>query len=165
MPQYTIEQLLTMVDLVLQLQGEPLENLPMNLATGIEGVTAEDFGFAVLRYANGVSFVKTCACEENGYARRQLVVCGSEGTYEIKPWEVPQSTSSRLLSPTCAAFTRNNPNCKWADLAQELDFEEYDRYDEMMRTFAQSVRGAKNSYTPEYELLLFRTIMKCCAAM
>lgn len=151
-----------LVDLVIQLQGEPLEILPMNMTTGIEGVTAEDFGFAVLRYAKGVSFIKSCACEENGYARRQLVVCGSKGTYEIKPWEVPQASSSELISPTRAAFTKNNPNCKWADMAEEMDFGKYDRYDEMMRTFARIVRGAENPYTPEYELLLFRTIIKCC---
>ena len=151
-----------LVDLVLRLQGEPLEILPMNVATGIEDVTAEDFGFAVLRYANGVSFVKTCACEENGYARRQLVVCGSKGSYEIKPFEVPQSTSSELISPTRVSFTKNNPNCKWTNLSEELDFGAYDRYDDMMRTFADIVRGAENAYTPEYELLLFRTVMQCC---
>ena len=39
------------------------------------------------------------------------------------------------------------------------------RYDEMMRTFAQIVRGAReNEYSYEYERQLFHLVMRCCGA-
>jgi len=150
-----------LVDMVLQLQGEPEEILPMNMCTGIDGVTAEDYGFAVFRYRNGISFVKTCATEENGYDRRQLVVTGSKGSYEIKPWEA-EGKMSMLTSPTRYALSENNPNFSWKNLGVELDFGSYNRYDTMMRTFAGIVRGNENKYTYDYELKLFKTVLKCC---
>ena len=38
-----------------------------------------------------------------------------------------------------------------------------DRYDNMMRAFAEYVNGEKeNPFTPDYELELYKTILKCC---
>lgn len=41
----------------------------------------------VFRYRNGISFAKSTAVEYGGFERRQLVVCGSKGTVELKPFE------------------------------------------------------------------------------
>ncbi len=68
-----------LIDLIYQIQGEPNEVLPLNCATGTDGVTGQDYGMAVLKYPQGVSFAKTCAAEPGGFLRRQLVVCGSKG--------------------------------------------------------------------------------------
>ena len=76
-----------LIDLIYHIQGEPDEVLPMNCCTGFDGVTADDYGMVVYRYKNGISFAKSCAKECGGYMRRQLVVCGSKGTFEIKPLE------------------------------------------------------------------------------
>jgi hypothetical protein len=41
--------------------------------------------------------------------------------------------------------------------------ENYHRYEKMLSAFAAMVRGEKeNPYTLDYELELFRTILKCC---
>lgn len=150
-----------LVDMVLQLQGDPLEIIPMNMSTGIDGVTGEDYGFAVFRYPNGISFIKTCATEENGYDRRYLAVSGSKGSYEIKPWEAEGKVSQRT-SPSRYALSKDNPDFSWKNLAVELDFGSYNRYDAMMRKFSEIVRGAENPYTYDYELKLFKTVLKCC---
>lgn len=50
----------------------------------------KDYGFCVLRYKNGLSFVKTCAAEINGAARRSLIISGTEGSFEIQPIELPR---------------------------------------------------------------------------
>lgn len=41
--------------------------------------------------------------------------------------------------------------------------ENYDRYDPMMAAFARIIRGeAENPVSPDYELELYRTVLKCC---
>jgi hypothetical protein len=41
--------------------------------------------------------------------------------------------------------------------------EKFDRYDNMMKSFAEYVRGEKsNPYTPDFELELYKTILKAC---
>ena len=140
--------------------GEPEEVLPMNMPTGLDGVTAEDYGFCVLKYKNGVSFAKTCACEVGGFLRRQLVVTGSKGTYEIRPWELP--CEGGQTSPARWTPLTDKVRAWGTDVSEKLDFPPCDRYDNMMKSFAEIVRGAKNPYTPDYELKLFRLVMKCC---
>ena len=76
-----------LVDLVFMMCGEPEEIIPFNCSTHCGGVESEDYGFAVFRYSNGVSFVKTCAAEVNGFERRQIVVCGTKGTVRIESIE------------------------------------------------------------------------------
>ena len=64
-----------------------MEVIPLSCNTGYEGVDTCDFGMAVFKYPNGVSFAKTCDVERGGFLRRQLVICGEKGTIEIKPFE------------------------------------------------------------------------------
>ena len=71
-----------LVDLVYGIMGEPEEVIPLSTSIGTDGVTADDFGMAVFKYKNGVSFVKSTAVEIGGFERRQLVVCGTKGTVE-----------------------------------------------------------------------------------
>lgn len=150
-----------LVDLVLQAQGMPEEVIPYNACTGVECADTEDFGFAMLRYKNGASFVKTCAAEYNGFARRQLVLCGSRGTIEIRPLEDNRPNG---LAHTRAAYTLASDNPPpWHD-GSEIHEGQTHRYDEMMASFARIVRGEANPYTYDYELALFQTILRCCGA-
>lgn len=149
-----------LIDMIYRIQGEPDEVLPLNTCTGLDGVTAEDYGFCVMKYKNGVSFAKTCATEVNGYLRRQLVVTGSKGSYEIRPWEAPAPGGQ--ISPARFSPLSGNPRAWGTDISQPVNFDACDRYDGMMRSFAEIVRGKKNPYTPDYELALFKLVMKCC---
>ena len=58
-----------LVDLILQLKGMPDNIIPLNRCTGMDGVTAQDFGMAVFEYPDGISFAKTSACEKGGFLR------------------------------------------------------------------------------------------------
>ncbi len=147
-----------LIDMILQIQGDPEEIIPMNMSTGLDGVTGEDYGFAVLKYKNGLSFAKTCAAEVNGFLRRQLVVCGSKGTYEIRPWEKPYEDIQ--CSPTRVALLNDHVGGWGEDQSVALDFAPADRYDDMLRSFAEITRGAENPYTYDYELKLFHAVMK-----
>lgn len=145
-----------LIDLILQIQGMPERIIPLNKCAG-QGADAKDFGMVVFEYANGVSFAKTSALEIGGYARRQLVVSGTKGTIELKPFEM--SVESSLLYTGKTEYTAH----KWADMGETVNSPAYDRYDGMMAAFAAYVAGEKeNPYTPDYELELYRTIQKCC---
>ena len=156
-----------LIDMILQIQGEPEEIIPMNMATGLDGVTGEDYGFAVLKYKNGISFAKTCAAEVDGYLRRQLVVCGSKGTYVIQPWEKsavkdPKDPDQRYyqVSPSRVALINDDMRNWSTDHSVPLEFEPADRYERMMRSFAEIIRGAENPYSYDYELKVFHAVMK-----
>lgn len=147
-----------LIDLILQIQGAPEEVIPFNASTGADGVTAEDFGFALLKYPNGVSFAKTCAEERGGFARRRLTITGTKGTIEIDPLEMFEGGGQY-------AGMRENFSADWGDKGVFRKSAVFDRYDAMMRAFAETARGEReNPYSPDYEKLLFHTVLRACGA-
>ena len=157
-----------LIDLVLQIQGIPEKIIPFNKKTGTEGVKAEDFSMVLFEYKNGVSFAKTCASEIGGYHRRQLVVCGSKGTYEIKPFEkqFPKEADGTIPYTTgiSEVYKKDTDGKRWAVDCREFSWTDtYDRYDLMMESFAKMALGEiDNPYTYDYELMLYKTLMKAC---
>lgn len=147
-----------LVDLVLRIKGEPERIIPLNKCTGTGGVTSEDFGMAVFEYKDGVSFIKTNAMEVGGFIRRQLVVTGTKKTVELKPLEI--NVPGGLTATKETVYDEiNNWNCK----GESFESEGFDRYDDMMASFAAMVRGEiENPYSYDYELLLYKTLLKCC---
>ena len=145
-----------MIDLVYRFQGLPQAIHPFLKSTGFDGVTSTDVSHALFEYPNGISTVEATSAEVNGYGRRQLVVCGSLGTYEIEPLE----------APTHAYFIPAKDAATYADRRREIELPPFDpkcRYDDMMIDFARFVRGeAENPYTPSYELTLQKLLMYCC---
>ena len=147
-----------LVDLIYSIQGEPLSVTPYNRASGKDGVTSCDFGMAVFEYERGVSFAQTTAVEIGGFLRRQLVVVGTKKTVEIHPLEEYIPNTGDLHS---RVFEKEGEGWHDAPLAYESDAQ--DRYAEMMLSFASMVRGEKtNPYTPDYELSLYRLLMRSC---
>ena len=147
-----------LVDLVLQIRGTPTNIIPLNKSTGSEGVTALDFGMAVMEYPNGVSIVKTSAAEIGGFRRRQLVISGTKSTVEIRPLEIAGTVRN---SNTAKMRYVNDGN--WHTDRDFVESESFDRYDDMILAFADFVYGKRtNPYTLDYELELFKTVLKCC---
>ena len=145
-----------LIDLILQIKGRPERVIPLSKSTGIDGTKSEDFGMAVLEYNNGVCFAKVNSNEIGGFARRQLVVAGTKGTVEIKPLEILVDDGQ---------FTKKTEytSLDWTDSGITSDSEVYDRYDSMIRAFAEMVSGERqNPYTYDYELELYQTVLKCC---
>lgn len=153
-----------LVDLVLQIQGLPSEVIPCNTITGLDGVCTEDLGFAVLQYPDAVSVIRMGGTEIGGFSRRQVVVCGSERTVEIKPIEAHVKNAGEpytICTEMTEMFLDENRRSKQLHSKSQP----FQRYKDMLGAFAAMVRGeTQNPYTPEYELDLFRIIMKCCGA-
>ncbi len=146
-----------LVDLVLQLQGKPQRIIPFHKSSGVYNTDARDFAAAVFEYPNGVSFIKTTQAERGGFLKRRLVVTGTEGRFEVCPLEVNENY------PLQYAEYDECRSADWNAVAERQRSESYDRYDAMMLSFAEMVRGEKeNPYTYDYELDLFKTVSECC---
>lgn len=56
---------------------------------------------------------------------------------------------------------RNPEN--WLDRGEKHVSARFDRYDGMLRAFAEYVSGSRqNPYTLDYELELYKTVLQCC---
>ena len=147
-----------LIDLIYRIQGTPKNIIPLSRSTGVDGVNTEDFGMAVLEYEHGVSFAKVNSTELGGYLRRQFVVTGTKATVELKPFE----TSVGLGHQTTRTYYNSG---SWHQSGVETKSEVFDRYDGMMRAFAEYIVGEKkNPYSLEYELELYKIILTCCGA-
>ena len=96
------------------------------------------------------------AMEKGGFLRRQVVICGSKGTIEIKPLEVAARGGQ---------YTVMNEvyHEDWHTAGNVTQSQIYDRYDSMMKNFAEIVRKEKeNPYSYDYERNLYKMVLKAC---
>ena len=105
-----------------------------------------------------ISFAKTCDNECGGFLRRQIVICGEKGTIEIKPLEVLTADGQYTVSAECFDDTGKH----WGEPWQISQSEIHNRYDTMMKNFAEMVRGKENPYSYDYELNLYKLILRSC---
>ncbi len=154
-----------LIDLILLFKGEPEDIISYNCCSGGDGLEgAEDYGFVVMKYKEGVSFAKSFASEVNGFDRRQLIISGEKATIELKPFEKkiiggPDSVISTGIKETY----RDNAKYIWLDCGKTYDEEPFDRYNIMMSEFADMALGiAQNKYSYDHELTLFKLLKKCC---
>lgn len=151
-----------LIDLVYSICGMPQEVIPLSMPIGTDGVTADDFGMAVFKYKNGVSFVKSTAVEIGGFERRQLVVCGTKGTVELKPLELRGGKCDGAIVPQTTGV-RETFDENWHAKGEYHQTAVHGRYDAMFREFAAYVSGEKkNPYNYEYERELHKLILKAC---
>ncbi len=149
-----------LIDLIFRLQGTPLRVLPLSKASGVDGVTAEDFGMVVLEYPHGCSFAKMSAVEVGGFPRRQVVVSGTKKTVEVKPLEF---WSEQGFQFGMYSETTEYADTQWCYHGRKHKSDYYDRYETMLRSFADMVLGVlENPYTPEYEHELYKLLLQCC---
>lgn len=141
-----------MIDIVLSCMGKPENIIPFNKSTGLENVDAQDFCMAVFEYKNATAFVKNCAREMGAVLRRQIVICGSEKTVEIKPLEYSKDRKNY----TDVSYNTISSSKKHTSLP-------YERYDSMMESFAKMVcKDSENTQNYDYELMLYKCVLKAC---
>ena len=145
-----------LIDLLLLFRGEPDEIIPLNRVTGHDGLDCTDYGMVVFSYPNGISFARSNASEIGGFTRRQLVVCGTKKTVELKPFET--LVEGGQVTDKVEYLTE-----AWFEQGEPSQTPVFDRYDAMMEAFAKMAAGEKeNPFTLDYELELFRTSLKSC---
>jgi predicted dehydrogenase len=144
-----------MIDLVVSLLGKPDGVTPYLRQTQAD-VNVYDNGLAVFEYPRATATVRTAVVEVEGYRRRQLIVCGDQGTIEIRPLETPQSLKLQL--------TLAGPRDSYKKGYQEVAFPApAGRYDAQLIELAQIIRGEiTNPYPLAHELLVQEVLMAAC---
>ena len=76
---------------------------------------------------------------------------------ELKPLEMYEVLPEHYTQVT--EYTRK----AWNDSGRCFRSRQFDRYDAMLASFAEMVRGEReNPWNYDYELLVYHTLMKCC---
>lgn len=76
-----------LIDAAVIILGEPTRVTSINRSTRNDGLF--DNCLAVLEYKKATATIRSALVEVDGFRRRQFVVCGTNGTIEIKPLDRP----------------------------------------------------------------------------
>jgi predicted dehydrogenase len=140
------------IDLVIGLLGKPQEVSGFNQHASPLDDKLLDNMLAVFRYERAVASVKSSAQEVEGFARRQLTVCGTEGTFHIQPLDDPRV---RL------ALSRSRGEFKAG--YQDLPMPKYTRYVDDADDMARIIRGEKASdYSYDHDLAVQESLLRAC---
>lgn len=155
-----------LIDLIHLFMGTPEEITPLNACTAPERYKAKDLGMAAFRYPAGMSFFKVSAAEPGGFMRRQLVVCGSQGTVEIRPLEEHwKEKPYHCISQSISSFrTEQEKPLSWDDKGETEACAPYHRYLAMFTDFAERVRRGTPSTKEELirEARVHRILLAAC---
>lgn len=130
------------VDLAVSILGAPAEIHPYIRRSRSHLDALADNVLAVFSYPRALATIKSSALEVEGFARRHLTVCGTEGTLHIQPLDAPKLH---------VAFSQ--PRESYSQGYQEIVFGDYPRYVGDAAEMAQIIRGEKDpdfSYDHEY---------------
>ncbi len=146
-----------LVDLIVYILGEPEKIHTFCKHTCLDGVDFPDNNLAVLEYKKALAKVTVSSVEVNGWGRRQFVVCGSRGSVEIEPIEVPTHMTFSSTKMTDKPYSDIKETVPVRDLAKS------ERYDEMMRDFYAYIMGEKkNPYSCDHNLAVHRVLCSMC---
>jgi hypothetical protein len=106
---------------------------------------------AVLEYPRATATVKSSALEVNGFDRRHLVVCGTEGTFHIQPLDNPAAR---------VALTKPRGDLEKAGY-QDASFPKYTRYVDDAADMARIIRGEKPSdFSYDHDLAVQTAVLQ-----
>jgi len=146
-----------LIDLVVSLMGKPDRIVSFPRQTRMDvGVEMCDNGLIVFEYPKTTVTIRTASLEVEGNQRRQLVVCGDQGTVDIRPLERSGPLALRLaLSEARDAYKKGY---------QEVSFPPPPgRYDFQLIELARIIRGEiENPYPLEHELLVQQCLLEAC---
>ena len=136
------------IDSVVTVLGRPQQVTAHNGSVAGDGFA--DNQLAVLEYPKATVTVRSALTEVEGGVRRQFVVVGTKGTFDIRPLEPP---SARLALDTARG--------EWKRGYQDVTFPRpAGRYDGDFADLARVIRGEKAlAFTPEHDLAVQETVL------
>ena len=141
------------LDLVIGILGEP-DQVSGVTRQVLTADTLRDNMLAVLEYPKAIATVKSSAVEVEGFARRQLTVCGTEGTFHIQPLDSPS-----------ARIALAQPREGFKAGLQEVRYPKFPRYTADAADIARVIRGEKQDDFPtRHELAVQRTLLAACGS-
>jgi predicted dehydrogenase len=140
------------LDLVIGVLGKPHSVTSFNKHSSPIDDKLLDNMLAVLTYPRAIASVKASALEVEGFDRRHLVVCGTEGTFHIQPLDNPAARIS--LSQHRGAYKKGT---------QDLKFPRYVRYVDDAADMARVIRGEQRPrFSSEHDLIVQESLLKAC---
>jgi predicted dehydrogenase len=139
-------------DLVIGILGKPTEVIGRSQHVSKTEDKLLDNMLAMLTYPKALATVKSSAMEVDGFARRHLVVCGTEGTFQVQPLDNPAVRAA--LSKDRGEYRKGY---------QDIKLPKYERYVDDAADMARIIRGEKASdFPPEHDLTVQETLLKAC---
>jgi predicted dehydrogenase len=140
------------LDLVIGVLGKPEEVIPIIQHSSRLDDQLMDNMLAVLKYPRAMATVKSSALETEGFERRHLVVCGTEGTFHIQPLDNPS-----------ARVSLSQPRGKYTKGTQDVKFPKFTRYIDDAADMARMIRGEKTSdFSYNHDQIVQETLLKAC---
>ena len=155
-----------MVDFIyLFMKRAPLAIHPFNRRSELDGVSVTDRGYAIFDYGTSICTAVATSTEVGGFARRQLVICGTKGTIEIKPLEKRKFHGTDMIASDVTITTLDDTGDKhYDDFSRKVELPLMPgRYDNMILDFAAVVRGETVSpFDYEYEYEVQKLVLAAC---
>jgi predicted dehydrogenase len=140
-----------LIDATVAVLGQPQQVTPFIRASRCEADQLADNMLAVLEYPQATCTVRSSLIEIEGGRRRQLVVCGTEGTIDIRPLEPP--VMQLALETPRESFQRGYQPVTLPAMPG--------RYDDQLIELARIIRGEfEHPYPPAHDLAVHETILR-----
>jgi len=147
-----------LIDVVISLMGPPIGVTSFLKQTRDDGLI--DNGLAVLEYPRATATVRVSVEEVEGMKHRRLIVCGTLGTVEICPLEMPADRYD-TDALTCRLTLKNAVPGFPAGTRQVSCGIMGDRYAPQLREFARIINGdMANPYDYRHEWLVQKTLLE-----
>jgi predicted dehydrogenase len=137
------------IDLVVGVLGKPdrVTAFPRHTSAREDGLV--DNMLAVLEYPRATATVRSTAMEVDGFSRRHLTVCGTEGTIHIQPLDNP-----------AVRATFSAPHGDYRAGYQDIPLRKYERYTADAADMAAIIRGDKVAdFSCEHDLAVQETVL------
>lgn len=140
-----------LIDALVTVLGKPEKIAAYVRRTRPEQDNLKDNQLAVFEYPKATATIRSSVIEVEGGKRRQFVVCGDQGTVDIRPLEPP-----RLL------LALSRPRGEYKKGYQEVKLPPMSgRYDDQLIEFARIIRGETESdYTPTHDLAVHEAVLR-----
>lgn len=137
------------IDLVVGVLGRPekVNSYGRHSAALDDGLL--DNVLAVCEYPRAIATVKSSAAEVDGGARRHLVVCGTQGTFQIQPLDAPS-----------VHFSLAQARGEYRKGAQDVRFPRFERYIADAADMARVIRGEQEfGFSAAHDLAVQETVL------
>lgn len=141
------------IDLVVGILGPPNQVTAFPRQTGDFNDSLLDNMLAVFEYPKATATVRSTALEVDGFSRRHLTVCGTQGTFHIQPLDDPSVKVS--LSAARADYPKG---------LQTISLPKYVRYVDDAADMAKIIREEKTSdFSYDHDLAVQTAVLHACA--
>jgi predicted dehydrogenase len=144
-----------LIDALFAVLGKPDRITPYARRTRPEQDQLIDNQLAVFEYPKATATIRSSLIEVEGQRRRQLTVCGDEGTIAIQPLEPPRLTLT--LAANRGSFRKGSQEVPLPTLGG--------RYDGDFLDLAKIIRGEKETdYPPAHDLAVHEAVLQASGA-